>query len=117
MSSKGKFAGMGLVSDTYESDGCRRLLCRLNLIQQGRQYRWQTTGTIRIRNRMPDNKRVVRVDSSRRAAIQMKDNRLVNATRIKTRASDRVNREIANGMKAVSKKAVATEAKSAVSNN
>jgi len=67
---------------------------------------------------MPDNNRVVRVDSGRRAAIQMKDNRLVNGTRIKIRVSARANREIANGMKAVSKSAGAmTGAESEVSNN
>jgi hypothetical protein len=60
---------------------------------------------------MPDNNRVVRADSSRRAAIRVKDNRPANAgTRARIRVSARANREIADLMKVVSKKAVLSEA-------
>ena len=63
---------------------------------------------------MPDNVKGIRADSSHRAAIRMKDNKLGNGIRTRIRVSARANREIAIGMKAVSKRAVATEARTAV---
>jgi hypothetical protein len=69
---------------------------------------------------MPDKikvaKSAVRVDSSRRVAIQMKDSQpaSVAETRARIRVSDKASRAIVNGTKVVLKRAGPNEAVNAV---